>query len=98
MGKQAMGCIGYNQFHRTDNVLYLLNYPQKPLCKSKTLDFCKYDRMGAGQNASVAVISFSGYDIEDAIVMNKASIDRGFGRCMVMKRYVAACDSEIGSG
>ena len=32
-------------------------------------------------------MSYSGYDIEDAIVMNKSSLDRGFGRCIVMKRY-----------
>lgn len=81
----------YNQLHRTDNVIYLLQYPQKPLCKSKTLDFAKYDKFGAGQNASVAVISYSGYDIEDAIVMNRNSIDRGFGRCVVMKRHVVTC-------
>lgn len=43
--------------------------------------------MGAGQNATVAVMSYSGYDIEDAIVMNKSSLDRGFGRCIVMKKY-----------
>ncbi|PPD95028.1 hypothetical protein GOBAR_DD07978 [Gossypium barbadense] len=46
-----------------------------------------YDKLGAGQNATVAVMSCSGYDIEDAIVMNKASLDRGFGRCIVMKKY-----------
>lgn len=46
-----------------------------------------YDKLGAGQNATVAVMSFSGYDIEDAIVMNKSSLDRGFGRCIVMKKY-----------
>lgn len=33
-------------------------------------------------------MSYSGYDIEDAIVMNKSSLDRGFGRCIVMKKYV----------
>lgn len=47
-----------------------------------------YDKLGAGQNASVAVMSYSGYDIEDAIVMNKSSLDRGFGRCIVVKKYV----------
>ncbi|KAB1200828.1 DNA-directed RNA polymerase III subunit RPC2 [Morella rubra] len=46
-----------------------------------------YDKLGAGQNATVAVMSYSGYDIEDAIVMNKSSLDRGFGRCIVLKRY-----------
>jgi DNA-directed RNA polymerase III subunit RPC2 len=35
-------------------------------------------------------MSYSGYDIEDAIVLNKASLDRGFGRCLVMRRYSAA--------
>jgi len=38
-------------------------------------------------------MSYSGYDIEDAIVMNKSSLDRGFGRCIVMKRYaILFCD------
>ena len=32
-------------------------------------------------------MSYSGYDIEDAIIMNKASLDRGFGRCVVLRKY-----------
>ena len=35
-----------------------------------------YDKLGAGQNATVAVMGYSGYDIEDAVVMNKSSLDR----------------------
>jgi DNA-directed RNA polymerase beta subunit len=45
-----------------------------------------YDKLGAGQNATVAVMGYSGYDIEDAIVMNKSSLDRGFGRCIALKK------------
>ncbi|GMH28958.1 hypothetical protein Nepgr_030801 [Nepenthes gracilis] len=86
MGKQAMGNISYNQLCRMDTLLYLLVYPQRPLLTTRTIELVGYDKLGAGQNATVAVMSYSGYDIEDAIVMNKSSLDRGFGRCIVMKK------------
>ncbi|XP_072377119.1 DNA-directed RNA polymerase III subunit RPC2 [Diabrotica undecimpunctata] len=94
MGKQAMGTIGYNQKNRMDTLLYNLVYPQAPMVKTKTIELTNFDKLPAGQNATVAVMSYSGYDIEDALILNKASIDRGFGRCLVyknskciMKRY-----------
>lgn len=86
MGKQAMGTIGYNQRNRIDTLMYLLCYPQAPLVKSKTIELIHFDKLPAGQNATVAVMSFSGYDIEDALVLNKASLDRGFGRCLVYRK------------
>ncbi|KAL6575921.1 DNA-directed RNA polymerase III subunit 2 [Orobanche hederae] len=86
MGKQAMGNIAYNQLSRMDTLMYLLVYPQRPLLTTRTIELVNYDKLGAGQNATVAVMSYSGYDIEDAIVMNKSSLDRGFGRCIVMKK------------
>lgn len=89
MGKQAMGNIAYNELCRMDTLIYLLVYPQRPLLTTKTIELVGYDKLGAGQNATVAVMSYSGYDIEDAIVMNKSSLDRGFGRCIVMKKMTA---------
>lgn len=89
MGKQAMGNIAHNQLARMDTLLYLLVYPQRPLLTTRTIELVKFDQLGAGQNAVVAVMSFTGYDIEDAIVMNRASLDRGFGRCIVLKKYGA---------
>ncbi|KAK3701581.1 DNA-directed RNA polymerase III complex subunit Rpc2 [Vermiconidia calcicola] len=86
MGKQAIGAIAYNQFTRIDTLLYLMVYPQKPLVSTRTIELVKYDKLPAGQNAVVAVMSYSGYDIEDALVLNKASCDRGFGRCQVFKK------------
>lgn len=82
-----MGNVAFNQLNRMDTLLYLLVYPQRPLLTTKTIELVGFDRLGAGQNATVAVMSYSGYDIEDAIVMNKASLDRGFGRCIVQRRY-----------
>lgn len=87
MGKQAIGTIAMNQFERIDTLLYTMVYPQMPMVKTRVLDLVNFDHVPAGQNAMVAVMSYSGYDIEDAIVLNKASLDRGFGRCMVFKKY-----------
>ncbi|KAI0316968.1 beta and beta-prime subunits of DNA dependent RNA-polymerase [Amylostereum chailletii] len=86
MGKQAIGAIGYNQFNRIDTLLYLSVYPQQPMVKSKTIELVGYDKLPAGQNATVAVMSYSGYDIEDALIQNKASLDRGYGRCQVLRK------------
>ncbi|EEH43458.2 DNA-directed RNA polymerase III core subunit RET1 [Paracoccidioides brasiliensis Pb18] len=87
MGKQAIGAIANNQFLRIDSLLYTMVYPQKPMVKTRTIELIKYDRLPAGQAATVAVMSYSGYDIEDALVLNKGSIDRGFGRCQVFRKY-----------
>lgn len=87
MGKQAIGAIGYNQFKRIDTLLYLMVYPQQPMVKTKTIELIDYDKLPAGQNATVAVMSYSGYDIEDALVLNKSSLDRGFGRCQVLRKH-----------
>lgn len=104
MGKQAIGAIGYNQLNRIDTLLYLSVYPQQPMVKTKTIELIGYDKLPAGQNATVAVMSYSGYDIEDALILNKvglfrvsarsrcaypcskASLDRGYGRCQVLRK------------
>ena len=75
MGKQAMGTIALNQRERIDTLIYNLVYPQKPLVKSRTIELIHFEQLPAGQNAIVAVMSYSGYDIEDALVLNK---DSGF--------------------
>ncbi|MES1918074.1 DNA-directed RNA polymerase III subunit RPC2, variant 3 [Bonamia ostreae] len=90
MGKQSMGAIGLNQHLRLDTLLYNLVSLQKPLVKTKTLDFINFDKLPAGQNAIVAVMSYSGYDIEDAIILNKGSVERGFGKCVVYRKHTTS--------
>ena len=65
----------------------MLTYPQKPLVKTSTVELINYDKLPAGHNASVAVMSYSGYDIEDAVMLNKAALDRGFGRSFYFRRF-----------
>jgi hypothetical protein len=60
MGKQAMGNVAFNQLNRMDTLLYLLAYPQRPLLTTKVIELVGFDRLGAGQNATVAVMSFTG--------------------------------------
>lgn len=90
MGKQAMGTTGFNQQNRIDTLLYSLAYPQRPMVKTRTIELINFEKLSAGQNAIVAVMSYSGYDIEDALILNKASIDRGFGRCLIHKKQVVS--------
>mmetsp|Transcript_38743 Transcript_38743/g.50119 ORF Transcript_38743/g.50119 Transcript_38743/m.50119 type:complete len:1149 (-) Transcript_38743:193-3639(-) len=87
MGKQAMGTVAMNQYELMNSLIYSLVYPQKPMVKTRVLDLINFDQVPGGQNATLAVMSYSGYDIEDAIILNKASLDRGFGRCMVLRKH-----------
>jgi len=102
MGKQAMGTIALNQKNRIDTLLYNLVYPMKPMVKTRTIELSNFEDLPAGQNAIVAVMSYSGYDIEDAVILNRASLDRGYGRCLVyrnakavMKRYANQTSDRI---
>ena len=57
----------------------------KPMVKTRTIELSNFEDLPAGQNAIVAVMSYSGYDIEDAVILNRASLDRGYGRCLVYR-------------
>ena len=60
MGKQAMGTIALNQRNRIDTLMYNLVYPMRPMVKSRTIELINFEQLPAGQNAIVAVMSYSG--------------------------------------
>jgi len=90
MGKQAMGIISLNHLNQVHTLWYCLVHPQKPMVKTKTIEMCGFEHLPAGQNATLAVMSYSGYDIEDASILNRSSLDRGYGRCIAYRTSTAA--------
>ena len=78
--KQALGFYASNFAVRMDMDVNLLHYPQLPVVNSVMHDISDYDKHPAGQNIVVAIMSYKGYNMEDAIILNKGAIERGFGR------------------
>ena len=77
MGKQAMGVYVTNFTHRMDKTAYVLSYPMRPLVDTRLMNFVKLNRIPSGSMVIVAIATYSGYNQEDSIIMNQASLDRG---------------------
>ncbi|KAK2465955.1 hypothetical protein APHAL10511_001596 [Amanita phalloides] len=85
MGKQTMGTPSTALQHRTDNKLYCLQTGQSPVVRPSLHDTYAMDAFPNGTNAVVAVISYTGYDMEDAMILNKSGHERGFGYGTIYK-------------
>lgn len=77
MGKQSVGIHALSHQTRSDTITHILDYPQKPLVNTIPADILGFNDMPTGINAIVAVMTYGGFGQEDAIIMNKASIERG---------------------
>jgi DNA-directed RNA polymerase II subunit RPB2 len=87
MGKQAMGVHLTNYQLRMDTMANILYYPQKPLATTRSMEYLKFSELPAGQNAIVAIMTYSGYNQEDSVIMNQSSIDRGLFRSLYYRSY-----------
>lgn len=83
--KQALGIYSANYLCRLDTDVSILQYPQKPIVRSFVYDTLNI--YPAGQNLVVAVMTYEGYNMEDALVFNKGSLDRGVGRSFYFRPY-----------
>ena len=86
--KQSLGLYASNFHIRMDTDVSILHYPQKPLVKSFMHGVLNYDKHPCGQNVVIAVMSYKGYNMEDSIIVNKGSIQRGFARSTFYRPYV----------
>lgn len=87
--KQGIGLYAANYLVRMDMDVNLLYTPQVPIVRSFMTDLIEYDKHPSGQNVVIAVMSYKGYNMEDAIILNKGSIDRGYGRSSYYRPVVA---------
>lgn len=88
MTKQTMGSSSHTLKYRNDTKMYNIETPQSPLVRPAIYDHYHLDDFPLGTNAVVAVISYTGYDMEDAMIINKAAAERGFTTGNVIKTVV----------
>ena len=76
-GKQAMGVYVTNYENRMDKTAYVLNYPMRPMVDTRIMNIIKLNEIPSGSQLIVAIMTHTGYNQEDSLLINKGSIDRG---------------------
>src|SRR5215203_3440157 len=89
MAKQSLGFSTPLMNASTYVRQHFMLYPQTPVVSTKAINLLGLEDRPTGQNCVVAVLPFEGYNIEDAVVFNKASVDRGLGRTFFYRIYEA---------
>ena len=77
MGKQAIGIYASNFNKRMDKTAYILNYPMKPLVETRIMNMLQISALSSGNQVIVAILTHSGFNQEDSILFNRASVERG---------------------
>ena len=87
--KQAIGIYATNFSKRFDTMSYIMHYPEKPIITTQNSHYISNDKLPSGFNTIVAIMTNTGYNQEDGIIINKTSIDRGLFQVTSYKSYSA---------
>lgn len=88
MSKQAIGIFVSNNASRCDTVGHVLCSPEKPVVQTHLSELLNYDKLACGNNVIVAIACYGGYNQEDSIIFNKASLDRGLFRSFTYRTII----------
>ncbi len=95
--KQALSMFHTNYQNRMDTMSVVLHYGQLPIVKSRYLKYINNEQHPYGINAMIAIMCYSGYNVEDAVIINKAAIDRGLFNITYYSCYEGKEESENNS-
>ena len=88
--KQAVGMYALNYLKRKETDRHILIAPQRPLIQTHIYDLLGFESHPAGQNLVVAVMSYEGYNMDDGLILNQSSIERGLERSVYYKLHAAS--------
>lgn len=86
-GKQALGVYASNYRNRYDTLGHVMNYPQKPLVRTRISKYLNNDNLPCGINAIVAIAVHTGFNQEDSIIMNQSAVQRGLFTSSYFRTY-----------
>ena len=87
MGKQAIGVYSTNFSNRFDTFSHILYYPQKSIISTQYMDYFNTNNLPNGINVIVAIASYTGYNQEDSVILNRGAIDRGLFSSTFYRTY-----------
>lgn len=98
MGKQAIGLYATNFKTRLDTLSHVLNYPQQPLVKTNMSTLLNLSNMPCGTNVIVAIATYTGYNQEDSIILNRSSVQRGLFTSTFYRTLKEQCNKNLSTG
>lgn len=88
MGKQAIGFPSEAFQHRFDTTLHVLDTPQKPITRNEMVNVLHFNEMSHGVNPIVAIMTFTGFNQEDSVILNRSAIERGLFTATTYKTII----------